>query len=89
MRELTVAEISKLLGEEVKVVKEKSKHIWANGDVFSFRNGGNCGTMIYLKNAKHEESVAYVSSNYKPYDEIKDYLKNAKFLFNIKDKLEN
>lgn len=65
------------------------KHVWEHGDVFRFETSSDFGIMIYIHyySAKDDPFVCYVNKAYKSYGELDYYLENAKFLFNIKEKL--
>lgn len=66
----------------------KPKHEWKHGDVFKFTACTDYGTMMYV-HPRYDKvaSVVYVDRDNKPHSDIEHYLKNAKFLFNIKEKI--
>jgi len=68
----------------------KPKHEWEHGDVFESGSINNPGIMMYVAPEKiHniEPKVIYLNAASHAYYPIESYLYNAKFLFNIREKL--
>jgi len=70
----------------------KPEHVWEHGDVFRSNGMDHGQTMMYLhpekRYGKRKPSAIYVSGDTYAYSNVSRYLKGAKFLFNIKDKLK-
>ena len=63
----------------------KLKHIWKHGDVFESGHPMNQGIMMYVIIHGRSPTAIYLERNCLAFNDLEYYLKNAKFLFNIKD----
>ena len=64
----------------------KPQHVWEHGDVFEYSLNGRIHKMICFT-SKSVASVFYFDCSMDVYSPVVHYLKNAKFLFNIKEKI--
>lgn len=62
-------------------------HKWEHGDVFESGNPFNRGIMMYVSQRCREPQLIYLDLTVPVCSSIESYLKNAKFLFNIKEKI--
>ncbi len=71
--------------------KYQPEHVWEHGDVFESGDPITSGIMMYVYpiiSHKTEPILVYINQGYYPPTKgINTYLKDATFLFNIKDKL--
>lgn len=65
--------------------KFQPPHIWKRGDVFM--NTLIDVKMIYLVNLYKKPCIFYLEDGWEPTRSVEHYLKNAKYLFNIKEKI--
>ncbi len=72
---------------ELNELLEEKKHKWKHGDVFSFARGVNSGIMVYVNCYGENAYVFYLNTNFHTLESLEYYLKTAKFLFNIKEKI--
>jgi len=77
----------------------KPKHVWKHGDVFKSGHPRNPGIMMYIRankggsevsvrgSSKFLAQVIYLEDATYTFSPLEKYLKGAKFLFNIKEKI--
>lgn len=63
--------------------EQPAEHVWEHGDVFE----SGAFILMYLYYASTEIQIVYLNQPWMTTSPVEEYLRNAKFLFNIKEKL--